>query len=104
MPTQPAFFRTVPAVLAMLRVAGGRRVPTFAGSELLRSLGLVFVGAALVVPPAVRAQTSVEARNMILVGHHDLNGNGDGGEGLVIQQWPDGRPSCISRTRGRRPA
>jgi hypothetical protein len=28
---------------------------------------------------------------MVLVAHNDLNGNGDGGEGLVIQQWPDGR-------------
>jgi hypothetical protein len=28
---------------------------------------------------------------MALVGHTDLNGHGDGGEGLVIQAWPDGR-------------
>ena len=33
----------------------------------------------------------VDARNVELVGHSDLNGQGDGGEGLVIQQWPDGR-------------
>jgi hypothetical protein len=32
-----------------------------------------------------------EARNMELVGHNDLNGRGDGGEGLALQQWPDGR-------------
>src|SRR3984885_16308084 len=28
---------------------------------------------------------------MVLVGHNDRNGNGGGGEGLAIQQWPDGR-------------
>ncbi len=28
---------------------------------------------------------------MTLVGHNDLNGNGDGGEGLALQQLPDGR-------------
>jgi hypothetical protein len=28
---------------------------------------------------------------MELVGRSDLNGNGDGGEGMAIQQWPDGR-------------
>ena len=28
---------------------------------------------------------------MVLVGHNDLNGNGDGGEGLALQQFPDGR-------------
>ncbi len=28
---------------------------------------------------------------MELVGHSDLNGRGDGGEGLALQQLPDGR-------------
>src|ERR1700753_4320781 len=37
------------------------------------------------------AQPQAESDNMALVGHNDLNGNGDGGEGLAIQQWPDGR-------------
>ena len=37
------------------------------------------------------AQPQAESNNMALVGHNDLNGNGDGGEGLAIQQWPDGR-------------
>lgn len=41
--------------------------------------------------PAAEAQPTVEAQNVSLVGHNDLNGNGDGGEGLAIQQWPDGR-------------
>jgi len=54
----------------------------------------VIVGAlapiALAELPAV-AQTSVDARNVELVSHLDLNGHGDGGEGLAIQQWPDGR-------------
>ncbi len=37
------------------------------------------------------AQQQADSSNMTLVGHNDLNGNGDGGEGLAIQQWPDGR-------------
>lgn len=37
------------------------------------------------LPPGARAS------NVSLVGHTDLAGRGDGGEGLVIQQWPDGR-------------
>jgi hypothetical protein len=52
---------------------------------------------------AIQAQRGAEARNMVLVGHNDLsrrsaagaeadlNGLGDGGEGLALQQWPDGR-------------
>jgi hypothetical protein len=51
----------------------------------------------------MQAQRGAEARNMVLVGHNDLsrrsaagaeadfNGLGDGGEGLALQQWPDGR-------------
>jgi hypothetical protein len=53
-------------------------------------LGLVFAGAALMTLP-VHAQSQAESKNMVLVGHNDLNGNGDGGEGLALQQWPDGR-------------
>lgn len=45
----------------------------------------------LVTAAAVQAQPPAEASNMVQVGHNDLNGNGDGGEGLAIQQWPDGR-------------
>ncbi len=37
------------------------------------------------------APTSKESKNMRLIAHHDLNGHGDGGEGLAIQQRPDGR-------------
>jgi hypothetical protein len=39
----------------------------------------------------VGAQAGEDAKNIVLVGHTDLNGHGDGGEGLAIQQWPDGR-------------
>jgi hypothetical protein len=41
--------------------------------------------------PAVHAGESAGQKNMLLVGHQDLNGHGDGGEGLAIQQRPDGR-------------
>ena len=39
----------------------------------------------------VVAQQGAVAMNMTLVGHNDLNGNGDGGEGMAIQRMPDGR-------------
>ena len=46
----------------------------------------------LVLPCAsLTAQRPAESRNMVLVGHNDLNGQGDGGEGLALQQLPDGR-------------
>src|SRR5689334_19430647 len=63
----------------------------------------VFTVVALSATAALRAQSGAESRNMVLVGHNDLsrrsdagaegdlNGNGDGGEGLALQQWPDGR-------------
>ena len=40
--------------------------------------------------PAASSSTA-RADHVVLVGHSDLNGHGDGGEGLVLQQWPDGR-------------
>src|SRR5579872_1126479 len=49
------------------------------------------LAALLVTAAAVDAQPPAEASNMVQVGHNDPNGNGDGGEGLAIQQWPDGR-------------
>ncbi len=39
----------------------------------------------------LHGQSAAESRNMVLVGHSDLNGRGDGGEGLALQQLPDGR-------------
>jgi hypothetical protein len=32
-----------------------------------------------------------EASNMRIIGHSDLNGQGNGGEGLILQQYPNGR-------------
>src|SRR5262245_50296991 len=64
---------------------------------------LVLVGLGLSAVTAVNAQRAAESRNMVLVGHNDLSrrtaavgeaeltGVGDGGEGLALQQWPDGR-------------
>jgi hypothetical protein len=37
------------------------------------------------------AASEAEAKAMELVAHHELNGNGDGGEGMAIQQRADGR-------------
>ena len=54
------------------------------------SLGLSVMAAAAWTAPA-RADDDAEAKDMELVAHHDLNGNGDGGEGLALQQRPDGR-------------
>jgi hypothetical protein len=52
------------------------------------TLPLLIVGLALL---SARAQTAPEARNLTLLAHHALNGNGDGGEGMAIQRLPDGR-------------
>ena len=55
------------------------------------SIAAILAGFSLLVDPGLRAQTAADARNMVLVGHNDLNGNGDGGEGLALQQLADGR-------------
>jgi hypothetical protein len=43
------------------------------------------------IAASLDAQRAAESRNVELVGHNDLNGLGDGGEGLALQQLPDGR-------------
>src|SRR6202795_3011208 len=59
------------------------------------SKSLLFVqllaGFVVLTPIVSPAADSPEQKNLELVGHSDLNGNGDGGEGMAIQQWPDGR-------------
>src|SRR5262245_17996326 len=40
---------------------------------------------------SARAQSQPEAMNVELVAQLDLNGNGDGGEGMAIQKLKDGR-------------
>ena len=44
------------------------------------------VAAAAAQEPAPR-----EARNLRIIGHSDLNGRGNGGEGLDLEQYADGR-------------
>ena len=51
----------------------------------------VFLCVALNACAPAQAQRGADARNMELVGHDDLNGGGDGGEGLALHQWRDGR-------------
>jgi hypothetical protein len=51
--------------------------------------GLIFAG--VLAGSSAKAQGLPEQKNMVLVGHNDLNGHGDGGEGMAIQQRPDGR-------------
>jgi len=55
-----------------------------------RVLLVVLLGAVM-APLTIHAQSKAESRNMELVGHSDLNGRGDGGEGLALQQLADGR-------------
>src|ERR1700693_1752193 len=57
--------------------------------NLLFVIGLMGMSAAAVASRA-GSQDSAEQKNMALVGHNDLNGNGDGGEGMAIQQRADG--------------
>jgi hypothetical protein len=69
----------------------------------------LFAGCAV----AVQAQTPA-ARNLHVVGHSDLNGKGNGGEGLDLQQYPDGRrilfyahtapPTCFTSIDVTKPA
>jgi hypothetical protein len=40
---------------------------------------------------SVRTSDGAEAKNIRLLGHHDLGGFGNGGEGLALQQLSDGR-------------
>ncbi len=57
-----------------------------------RVLGLALAAAAAVAaPPGARPQPAPEAKNMEQVAQLDLAGHGDGGEGLALQQRPDGR-------------
>lgn len=58
----------------------------FVASVLISSLGC---GRA--IAPGRPDSAAGTAQNVELVAHSDLNGKGDGGEGLAIQQWPDGR-------------
>src|SRR6266550_3862227 len=69
---------------------GEMKVKSRMNRNLPRLLGLALASLALVASQ-VRAQAVAEANNVVLVGHDDLNGNGDGGEGLAIQQRSDGR-------------
>jgi hypothetical protein len=38
-----------------------------------------------------QGQAHAEAKNIVLLAHNNLNGHGDGGEGMALQSWPDGR-------------
>jgi hypothetical protein len=53
-------------------------------------VGLIFVAGDTLIATG-QGQPITEQRNMQLVAHNDLNGHGDGGEGLAIQQRSDGR-------------
>jgi hypothetical protein len=57
--------------------------------KLLLPFALFFAAANF--GPAVGAQEKAEQKNMLLIGQENLNGHGDGGEGLAIQQRADGR-------------
>jgi hypothetical protein len=62
----------------------------FAVCRILLPVVLAFIAAAMFVS-TIYAQQLAEQKNMLLVSHNDLNGHGDGGEGLAIQQRADGR-------------
>jgi hypothetical protein len=52
---------------------------------------IVLTGSCAREPERSVSTSSARASNIELVGQTNLNGHGDGGEGLAIQQWPDGR-------------
>jgi hypothetical protein len=45
-----------------------------------------------------------EARNLRIIGHSDLNGRGNGGEGLDLEQYAAAGAYCSTRIRRRPPA
>ena len=67
------------------RFVASRR--TIVRTRLILLLSIVIVALA----PRIQAQRPAESKNIVLLGHNDLNGNGDGGEGMAIQRWPGGR-------------
>jgi hypothetical protein len=52
---------------------------------------LGFSIALVLAVPASRAQSAAEAKDIVQVSQFGLGGNGDGGEGLALQQLKDGR-------------
>lgn len=53
---------------------------------------LLFIALSVIIfSSSTHAQKEAEYSNMELVGHTDLDGNGDGGEGLALQKLSDGR-------------
>jgi hypothetical protein len=64
------------------------------------AVGVLVIAATRAV--GVMAAQSADANNIVLVGHTDLNGHGDGGEGLVIQQRRDGRRVLYLAHEGQR--
>ena len=56
-----------------------------------RALAISGVLVLALVAPRAQSPSDAKASNVVLVAQHTLDGNGDGGEGLAIQQTPDGR-------------
>jgi hypothetical protein len=63
-----------------------RRNPQGSASALVLMCAALATQAGYAAEPAPR-----EARNLRIIGHTDLNGRGNGGEGLDLEQYPDGR-------------
>ena len=59
--------------------------------NVLSSVGLILAAAIMIVPQAGAQSAAAQAKNVVLLGHNNLNEHGDGGEGMAIQAWPDGR-------------
>ena len=57
------------------------------GGLAIGAILLCMAGAA----PGADWAKPLEAKNMRIVGHSDLNGQGNGGEGLALHQYQDGR-------------
>jgi hypothetical protein len=55
-----------------------------------------------VAPAGALGQAKADGKDLALVAHHDLGGNGDGGEGLAIQRRPDGRRILFLAHEGER--
>jgi hypothetical protein len=60
-------------------------------THLALTVSIVAVTSSPVMGQSAPQKFAAEAVNLTLLSHTTLNGRGDGGESMEIQQWPDGR-------------
>src|SRR5262249_23039007 len=86
--------------------AGSRQSRRREEEQMTMRKSFLIIGSALgmiaLLPSSASARRRAESRNMRLIAHHELNGNGDGREGLAVRQRPDGRRILYLAHEGQR--